>query len=167
MIHVPDFEEYLERLQSVSPQDADLFFTSIERYCNNLVYSPDKTAKKLLEDDKLADNAKVLALAWISYVRGGNEGNRGVGTDARNAFSVNRCVKICDEFPDVSRYINDRPVFKRLLSPMRSMHKTLMQSFTGTMLSIIHFCNNSERTKAIDAFMTNEYGPYWYECPFI
>lgn len=161
---------FVEMMKEESFSNEDLVELSrlIESMVNNFGFHEDDVLQALLLDDAGKNNLTELSVRWIAYWGKQPE----YRFDGRNEVAGRICREIVgfESFEDLSSDIGDN--FTDLIETrhkygsLATMHRTLMQTFSGLLFHAIHLLND-ENTRRIDQQMMEQHDEYWYDCPFI
>ena len=162
--------KYVEMMKAETFPNEDLIELShdIESMVNNFGFHEDAVLQDLLCDDTGKKNLMELSVRWISYWGKQPE----YRFDGRNEVAGHICREIVgfESFEDLSSDIGDN--FTDLIETrhkygsLATMHRTLMQTFSGFVFHAIHLIDN-ENARRIDEQMTDLHDEYWYCCPFV
>ena len=140
----------------------------IESMVNNFGFHEDAVLQDLLCDDTGKNNLTELSVRWISYWGKQPE----YRFDGRNAVAGCICREIvgCRCFDDILSVIGNNFVAlietRHKYGSLETMHRTLMQTFSGFLFHAIHLLDN-ENARRIDEQMTDLHDECWYYCPFV
>ena len=159
---------FVEILKSYKSNDNNLSELSslIDSVSNNTLFPEDELLSEILSDENGKRNILCLSVYWISYW-GSIPENRYYGM--QNEYSGRICVEIVNnsllEGFDVSMF-DGLIETRRKYGSLQTMHRTLMQTFSGFLFHAIHLIDD-EKTRRIDEQMTDLHDEYWYCCPFV
>ena len=158
--YLRDLDGVIERRDSNEAADMML---SIEKEVNSLTFSPQSLVEKICGDGLMKQGMRCLALNWVSFV----SWNRGIlYPDGRNEDAVSRCEYLMSHCMLGQSNLSD--VWKKLLLPMKTMHRTLMQSFTSAVFCFIAMCSGEDKEMgSINKVMVAKYGDDWWALPYV
>ena len=162
--------KYVEMMKAETFSNEDLIELShdIESMVNNFGFHEDAVLQDLLCDDTGKKNLMELSVRWISYWGRQPE----YRFDGRNAVAGCICREIIGSgcFDDITSVIGDNFAdmieTRNKYGSLQTMHRTLMQTFSGFLFHAIHLIDD-EKTRRIDEHMTDLHDECWYCCPFV
>ena len=158
----------VELMTAYKGTDSDMQELShlIETVSNNILFPEDELLSEILSDENGKRNILCLSVYWISYW-GSIPENRYYGM--QNEYSGRICVEIVNnsllEGFDVSMF-DGLIETRRKYGSLQTMHRTLMQTFSGFLFHAIHLIDD-EKARRIDQMMTDLHDECWYYCPFV
>ena len=158
------------------------FYRRTDNLVNEVTFSPEKYISEIMKDTYLRCIFLHIALEWIHV----HAHTMRAWKYERNEVAMRRILEIVD-MPEFQKwyamyftnsdysYIGKRkgtfpPSYEGMAKCFclhaATMHRTLMQTFTGFLFCFINQYNGEE-AKGITRKMSAQYGEYWYSLPFV
>lgn len=179
MSNLTDREEVfltlLHKLNIENKEEMKDFASCIDVMANNFSFHRDELAKAILNDTVSAARFDVLTAVWIDYWSKQPE----YAFDGRNESARRACMRLATnaEFQDLAAQFRETSEWKAFTAlielpfskygtSLRTMHKTLMQTFTGLILSYIEHSPRIEYV-LLSAGEQERNGDRWYRLPLV